>query len=635
MKKITKKSKVLGAAALLLLSTSAANLHAEDISAWGKRALKIQNKIDNDAPLTETSWLSTHNSMANNEDDDYWNIAWNQPYGLDNQMSRGVRALGLDVHYDSDALRVCHNNGAMGCITGITGDRLFKYALADIADYISDNPTEVILLKFEMDDSAGGSTGLGLMADEISDQLGDILLRTDGDVITVHGDADGDDIFGGTYLPTDTLTKSRVLAMGANVVIYTGSSTFRHAGLNDMLFYLSSSGYSSIGSLSDMQNISDNNKRNKMYKSMDGSVKSDAGSSGNNDIHPSDTQDWLAAGVNFLEVYGFNGSSAWDIDGESAVSSEDVVWSWDEDNREPDSGTSYARVSSSSDRFRDASGSISYYAACRKLVEGDGTRAYDDWIITSEKVTFDEAEEQCLTDGGGEYFFATPRNKPELDVLINTRNINHSSEDLLLNYEKDSDGVWNADIGEADVGMYDYCEAGGTGTICSHIDSYLDLVGLNTGAEELDPREYASNDYYTWDFRSDGKLQMSNNLWSGDDNPWNLSGGSCFSYLGNQAFGLLSCDETTYKFTFTDEDKLQFKLDSWGGNWNPWDLSGGACFDYQGSGEFGVVSCDDAGGDWRTNDFGQLKWSSNPWGLSNGACFEYEGNGEFDFHGCY
>ena len=630
MKIITRKPWLLGASALLLLSTSAANLHAEDVSAWGKRALKIQNKIDNDAPLSETTWLATHNSMANNEDDDYWSFVWNQPYGLDNQMSRGVRSIGLDVHYSDGAVRVCHNNLWSGyeCVTNITGDRLFKYALADIADYISANPTEVILLKFEMADSADGAEALGEIAGDLSDQLGDILLRTDDSIITEHGDADGNDIFGATYLPADTLTKSKILAMGANVVVYAGSSTYRHAGLNDMIFYQGSS-YSSIGSLSDMQNISDNNKRTKMYKKMDGSVKSDAGSSGNNDIHPSDTQDWLAAGVNFLEVYGFNGSSAWDIDGESAVSSEDVVWSWDEEHREPDTSSSnYARLNVGTDRFRDANGTISYYAACRKLVESDGTRAYDDWMITSEKITFDEAEEQCLTDGGGEYFFATPRNKPELEVLISTRNVNHSSEDLLLNYEKDSDGAWNADIGEADVDMYDYCEAGGTGTICSYLDSYLDSVGLNSDAEEIDPRDYESNDYYTWEFRSDGKLQMSNNLWSGDDNGWGHDGGACFEYKGDGEFGVEDCDDTEFGFTLTDSGQIQ--LDA-----NPWGHSGGACFSYLGDGDFGKLACDSDSGEWRTNDFGQVRWSSNPWGLSNGACFEYESNDEFGFHGCY
>ena len=81
--------KVAMAAALLPL-TLVSPVQAET---WAQKALKIQNTIDNGAVLSQTTWVGTHNSFANADDDDYLDV--NQGDSIKNQLRAGVRQLGL------------------------------------------------------------------------------------------------------------------------------------------------------------------------------------------------------------------------------------------------------------------------------------------------------------------------------------------------------------------------------------------------------------------------------------------------------------------------------------------------------------------------------------------------------------
>ncbi len=451
MKVAAKRPYALGAA--LILGLASAALHAETDSDWGERALNIQTTLDNDAPFLETSWVGAHNAMANDADDDYWDDYQNHTHGLSTLMEMGVRQILLDVHYSGGNTRVCHNNLWSGseCMDGITGYRTLNAALEDITDFIDYNPSEVIFLKLSMASSA--SSHKAKVKEKVVNNLEGYALRTDSG-ITTHGDYGSD---GATGLPADTITKSKILSMGANVVVQGSSSVWEKSDYNDIVFY----------------------DRGGMNRTYDGSTKTTADTG--DVITPSEVSGLWAAGENIIETAGFGGGSAWAKKGEDALQPEDMVWSWDRDSTQPAGAGDYALLSASSDRFHDDAGTDSHYAGCRKLVESDGTRTDGDWILTSATVTLAEAEEQCLTDGIGEYFFATPRNKVELDTLVSVRHAaGHGTEDLWINYEQNSAGTWVADIGEMDQDMYEYCDEGGTGSICGYVDTYMDLVGLST-----------------------------------------------------------------------------------------------------------------------------------------------------------
>ncbi|MEH6347555.1 MAG: hypothetical protein V7785_20840 [Bermanella sp.] len=449
MKAAAKRPYTLGAVLILGLASSA--LHAESDSDWGERVLNIQTTLDNDAPFLETSWVGAHNAMANDADDDYFDDYQNHTHGLSTLMEMGVRQILLDVHYSGSNVRVCHNNLWNGneCWDGITGYRTLNAALEDITDFADENPGEVILLKLSMAGSA--SSHKTKVKNKVVNNLEGYALRTDSGIAT-HGDYGSD---GATELPSDTLTKSKVLSMGANVVVMGSSTVWNKSTYNDNVFY----------------------GRGGMSRTYDGSTKTTADTG--DVITPSEVSGLWAAGENIIETAGFGGGDAWAKKGEDALQPEDMVWSWDRDSTQPAGAGDYALLSASSDRFHDDAGTDSHYAGCRKLAESDGSRADSDWMITTAAVTWAEADAQCLSDGGGEYFFATPRNKVELDVLVALRNVSYNGEDLWINYAL-TNSVWIADIGEMDEEMYLYCDAGGIGSICGYVDTYMDLVGLDS-----------------------------------------------------------------------------------------------------------------------------------------------------------
>ena len=463
-------------AILFALSFSASMVHAETEGDWGVRVLAIQNSIDHDAPFSETTWPGTHNSFSNNSDDDFWNVALNQSKSRKQQMDRGIRQLVFDIHYSFTHLRLCHNGTGFGsCIKGITGYKRLKVGLNDIGSFLEANPNEVIFLKLEILDSA--KSKYAQIAKELNTYVGDYIYQTDLG-LSIHGDM-GDHC---TKLPTDVITKSKVLSAGKNLVVFTGHGCDSNDAFSNLVFY-GDSNLKTRSTVSDIIDDGDTARRTTMSRVFDGRVKGD--SSGTLKLKPSTIDSYLDVGLNIIEVYGFNGSAGgntdWNGDGEAPLDPQDFIWSWN--TYEPSGNGNCVELEHSSGKFDDYNCNSIHHVACRKLVENDGSRAYEDWMVTDAQVTFENAESQCLSEGGGEYFFAVPRNKMELNTLINVTDSAGISNDIWVNYEQSSDGSWVPDIGEADADMKAYCDNGGSGTICSYIDSYLDLLiteGIST-----------------------------------------------------------------------------------------------------------------------------------------------------------
>ena len=448
-------------ASLLGLLVAAGAAPAENLGQWGVRALNIQSSLDHDAPFSSVTWVGTHNSYANSDDDNIINEVKNQSMAIKKQLRAGVRELVFDVHYRSDAVRLCHDNTSLGaCIDGITGNRKIQRALEDVVEWLNEgNRDQVVIIKLELAKSA--RQNINKVHKKLDNIINEYYMPSS---MSTHGQLGGS---GCTQLPAE-LTKSKVLASGKNVVLLTSHSCRSNGTFNDMVFY-------SGTAMEDFKNANDvaNAPVNTITRVKDGATK---GTSGSVKLQPSTVGSYLDAGLNIFEMYGFDADgSDWEKDGELPLAPEHLVWSWDTAYNEPNYNGHCALLNESSNRFRDNSCSLSFHAACRRLVNADGSRASSDWMLTSQAVTWDQAEQQCLLDGAGEYLFATPRNKPELDALVNARNSSVGDKKLWLNYRFDGQR-WQADIGEADAELTAHCQTGGSSAACTYRYTYLRKV---------------------------------------------------------------------------------------------------------------------------------------------------------------
>lgn len=455
-----------------VITTFPLTLWAETQESWGERALAIQNSIDHDAPLAEATFPGTHNSFANNTDDDYINDALNQARGIIDQQNRGIRSIGLDLHWSNDKVRMCHNNLSWSpCIENITGKRRFRAYLKDLANWANTNPDQVVLIHIDDVDNKAGK-----IDDEIVNYIASHTLRTDSGV-TTHGNYGSN---GCTKLPVDTLTKSKVVASGKNVIFWSNNKCKDKSTFNDYVFY-AANGVDDVNAPDKLDTYG--TAQTTLHRAKDATTKG-TNSSNKPKLKPSTVDGYLSAGLNIFEVYGYSATgSDWKSSGEYPIAAADMVWTWDFNDSdgngsyEPDGTGNCAYLSSASQRFRDASCSETKYAACRRLVtDANGTRAYNDYIITSIPSSFANAEAQCLSDGADEYYFATPRNKVEMDALVNAISAQGlSQQDVWINYSKNS-GRWIADIGEADDAMKALCNDGSAANVCGVIDTYLNKI---------------------------------------------------------------------------------------------------------------------------------------------------------------
>jgi len=93
-----------------------------------------------DRPLDEVVFAATHNAMSSGERG--W-LAPNHHYAVPTQLADGVRVLNLDVHDEDGTAMLCHGYCGLGQQTLVSG-------LAEIGGFLEANPTEVVILTFEM-----------------------------------------------------------------------------------------------------------------------------------------------------------------------------------------------------------------------------------------------------------------------------------------------------------------------------------------------------------------------------------------------------------------------------------------------------------------------------------------------------
>ena len=382
---------------------------------WGEQALLIQNMLDKDVPLSQTTWVGTHNSFANADDDDYIDV--NQGGSVKNQLRAGVREIVFDVHYAADvvgdlinvnkAVRVCHNGGSFGgCTDGITGNRKFKNALDDIAEWINEgNRDQVVLLKLELQDSARNN--INKVEDKIDNHIADYLYQPKNR--SYHGDLDAGN--GCTELKTSVITKQDVLNAGKNVIAFVTEGCQSDGGFNDVVFY-GGDAAEDVNSVAKLTGWSDEDKRNKMSRVKDAVTKSQILSTKDYaKMAPGNVDAWLDAGLNIFELYGFNqGGSEWRVDDENGVkdypvNQENMVWSWSVNQPDDYNGEDCAMIRSDG-KFNDAPCSNSYQYACYSDSSG--------WSLTPSSGSWQDGFAVCQGESAA---FKAPVNKVQLNAL--------------------------------------------------------------------------------------------------------------------------------------------------------------------------------------------------------------------------
>lgn len=303
---------------------------AESLREWGERALRLQSHIDDQSPLAHTTWVGTHNSFANPDDDSL--LDYNQPISLRDQLRAGAREIVFDVHYTADesgqkAMRLCHNGNGDECVNGITGNRKLYRALDDIKAWLRDdgNTDQVVLLKLELSDSA--RRNINKIENKIDNHLGDYVYRTDSPGIA-HGDLDTDDDLGCTALPVTSLTKRQVLDASRNVIILTSHTCISDGGFNGLVFY----GSDKVDNVNSLEKLAAKTDRDRiMYRVKDATTNKGILGKGSPSLMSNTVRDWLEGGLNIFEMYGYRGGDAYQVgigsDG-ATVQPEDMVWSW-------------------------------------------------------------------------------------------------------------------------------------------------------------------------------------------------------------------------------------------------------------------------------------------------------------------
>ena len=191
---------------------------------WTHRALGFQYELGSDLALAHAPWVGTHNSY--NSASEPFSLSGsdhNHQLSLTDQLRIDVRSLELDAHWfrsrQADGERapvLCHARGAGEQHAGCTTERLLEDGLREIDAWLDENPGEVLLVYLEdhlapasIEGQLASGDGYDATAAVLNDVFRSRLYRP-----PAGGDC--------TQLPLSGLTRSDVLAAGAQVVIMSG-----------------------------------------------------------------------------------------------------------------------------------------------------------------------------------------------------------------------------------------------------------------------------------------------------------------------------------------------------------------------------------------------------------------------------
>ncbi|GLR12069.1 phospholipase [Chitinimonas prasina] len=369
---------------------------------WVRKALRLQERIDRQAPIGEALWPATHNSYNSKA---YANaVSYYDPnhvHSIYDQLRMGARGLELDIHsyfnmrgwpwqWRNDIL-LCHAGGNnVGCSPG---DRPFVDGLNEIRRWLDEtrNDPEVLLLYLESHLNGGDY-------DDAQRHIQNIL---------------GSDVYqppGGACqgIPA-SMSKQAVLNAGKRVLIITdGCKDTAHFNRWVFTGATSESGYptdnqdkyqrypsctSAQFGAADFRRllVRFNEDRTKIADVFAPKMRIDA------DV----TEGLMRCGAN---LFGFDMLTPGD--GRLAR----LVWSWDVNEPNNWGGGEHCAENWYNGRYNDASCGQAKPFACKQL-HGDG------WLISRSQGRWQDGRLTCSNETGGAYRFAMPATPLENEAL--------------------------------------------------------------------------------------------------------------------------------------------------------------------------------------------------------------------------
>jgi len=401
---------------------------ADSGTEWGKRALRLQNQIDNAAPFPDTMWVGTHNSFNAAAWDSAYNADPNQKNKPEDQLRHGVREIVFDVHWSSatTSMLLCH-----GKCSG--GEKTFRQGLDEIRDWLDDgNRDEVVMLKIE---ATKGSLDdkFSKLANQLEGAIGARIYKP-----SHHGVASGCD-----GLNPSKVSKQAILDAGKNVIVLSTPEKGcpSNGNFNEWIFsgFKFDDGTSRLKfdkptSPSDCETIEAASGSQHMLRLFDSATWHSIadGSNGTVEIRQGNVASYMACGLNVFEMFNFNGENA--ATTRPWLKPQDLVWSWRTGEPNNANGQEHCAVSASDNRFNDVACNETHWVACRNQS--------GDWKVTGSGAQFKDGDARCKADFGSSYSFAVPVNAREYKRLLDTR---RPTGDVWLNYQDLSmEGQWIA-----------------------------------------------------------------------------------------------------------------------------------------------------------------------------------------------
>src|SRR4051794_19479968 len=187
---------------------------------WLHRTAMFQYALGDGLPLGRAQWLGTHNSFNSvNDSPTASHTDSNQQLSLTQQLDVDIRSVELDLHFfpslstrGSKTVVVCHARGPDEENFGCTNEPTFAEVLPQIAGWLKEHPSQVLLLYLE--DELGDPAGY---AQAVS-ALDSVLKRPDGSSMIYRPSASEMTSKGCANLPLG-ISRDDVRARGAQVVL--------------------------------------------------------------------------------------------------------------------------------------------------------------------------------------------------------------------------------------------------------------------------------------------------------------------------------------------------------------------------------------------------------------------------------
>ena len=391
---------------------------------WRIKALRLQNKIDNQELLGNALFVGTHNSYNAKEYSTAFSyLDPNHKMSLYDQLDAGMVALEIDVHkftkansfwvweWDSE-LMLCHGqSNHTGCSTY---DRSFIEGLAEIELWLKGNSEDVIFIYIE--DHMDGDYDHAISF--IEETIGDYVYRPTG-----NSGCEG--------MPMD-VSKQDILNSGKQVILW-GAGDVCSASSEWQSIAFGGSGWNGANVEEARVGICETSSDDqwlRYFEDRTGMSYIWGASDSDENIESDDMHAMYACGANFigLDMLGYG-----DTDRISGA-----IWSWNDNEPNDSGGNEDCAMQRSDGRFNDSNCANTLNFACEN--------ENGDWYITDTAGAWNEGFDACSDETNGQYTFSVPTNYLENQKLL-TAKVNAGANSAWMFYsDLAEEGNWVANV---------------------------------------------------------------------------------------------------------------------------------------------------------------------------------------------